>query len=387
MILFTCFFLELLAGMEVDLFVPSCCQLQECFGLSPFAVELTLGINLFSYCIGAFFGSPFSDRYGKKNTVLFGCILFILGSIFCALSSDFILLLVGRFIQGFGIAFPAVMAYVIIVNYYSIQQQTLFLGYLNGAITVGMAVAPIIGAYLAHYFGWSGNFYALTIFGIASYILSWIFLPKDKGDDTALLDFSSFLPVIKCPQTMTYIFCMTFILQGFWIFTALSPFLYIDYYKIDLPTFGLYQGALSAAFAFFSVLGPAIIKKIGEKKAIFYSAEVMFLSGFCVGSCLVFNLSPLWITISLSIHCASSAITILILWPIVINLKEEYKTQRSSIATAMRLIVTAIAVQIVSYFYKDVFFPIGIAIIVVSFLSYPLLIKTYKMLRETSKIS
>lgn len=371
--------------MEVDLFIPSCCQLQACFGLSPFAVELTLGVNLFAYCIGAFFGSPFSDRYGKKNTVLFGCILFILGSIFCGLSSDFAFLLGGRFIQGFGISFPAVMAYVIIVNYYSAEQQTLFLGYLNGAITVGMAVAPIIGCYLAHYFGWSGNFYALAIFGMASYILSWVFLPTDKGDDTALLDFSSFLPVILCPQTMMCIFCMTFILQAFWIFTALSPLLYIDYYKIDLPTFGFYQGTLSAAFALFSVLGPAIIKKIGEKDAIFYSAKVMFFSGFCATSCLIFDLSPLWITVSLSIHCASSAITVLVLWPVIINLKEDYKTQRSSVATAMRLIVTAISVQVVSYFYKDVFFPIGIAIVVVSFLSYPLLIKTYKMLREPSR--
>jgi DHA1 family bicyclomycin/chloramphenicol resistance-like MFS transporter len=386
MILFTCFFLELLAGMEVDLFVPSCCQLQACFGLSPFAVELTLGVNLFAYCIGAFVGSPLSDRYGKKNTVLFGCLLFILGSILCALSSDFTFLLVGRFIQGFGIAFPAVMAYVIIVNHYSVEQQTLFLGYLNGAITVGMMVAPILGAYLAHYFGWSGNFYALTIFGIVSYLMSWYCLPKDKGDDTALFDFSSFLPVITCPQTMICIFCMTFILQGFWIFTALSPLLYIDYYKIDLLTFGFYQGALSAAFAFFSVLGPAIIKKFGEKNAVFYSAKVMFFSGFCVAACLIFDLSPLWITISVSIHCASIAITMLILWPAVVNLKKNYKTQRSSIATAMRLIMTAVTVQIVSYFYKDVFFPIGIAIVVVSFLSYPLLIKTYKMLREPAEI-
>jgi len=40
----TVIIIEILAGAEIDIFVPSFPELQRVFGLSPFMVELTLGL-------------------------------------------------------------------------------------------------------------------------------------------------------------------------------------------------------------------------------------------------------------------------------------------------------------------------------------------------------
>lgn len=54
MILITVLIMDLLAGMEFDIFVPSFPELQSQFHLSAFLVEALLSINFIGYCVSLF---------------------------------------------------------------------------------------------------------------------------------------------------------------------------------------------------------------------------------------------------------------------------------------------------------------------------------------------
>jgi len=59
MVLMTIIFMDLLTGMEFDLFVPSFPELQTQFNLSPSWVEALLSVNFAGYCLSLFFvGGP-----------------------------------------------------------------------------------------------------------------------------------------------------------------------------------------------------------------------------------------------------------------------------------------------------------------------------------------
>ena len=58
MCFFTIFVMYTLCGAEIDLFVPSFPELQKVFNLSPFMVELTLGVNLVAHCLTSLFLKP-----------------------------------------------------------------------------------------------------------------------------------------------------------------------------------------------------------------------------------------------------------------------------------------------------------------------------------------
>ena len=83
MILFTVILMDLLAGMEFDLFVPSFPALQSQFELSPFLVEALLSINFIGYCLSLFVVGGLADRYGRKPILLLGILVFIIGSCLC----------------------------------------------------------------------------------------------------------------------------------------------------------------------------------------------------------------------------------------------------------------------------------------------------------------
>jgi DHA1 family bicyclomycin/chloramphenicol resistance-like MFS transporter len=63
-------FMDLLTGMEFDLFVPSFSQLQNHFSLTVFWVEALLSINFIGYCISLFIVGHLADRYERKPIIL-----------------------------------------------------------------------------------------------------------------------------------------------------------------------------------------------------------------------------------------------------------------------------------------------------------------------------
>src|ERR1700730_5641483 len=102
MILVTVILMDLLTGMEFDLFVPSFPELQSQFSLSPFLVEALLSVNFVGYCLSLFCVGGLADRYGRKPIILLGLITFILGSLLCLWVGSYPFLLAGRFLQGIG---------------------------------------------------------------------------------------------------------------------------------------------------------------------------------------------------------------------------------------------------------------------------------------------
>ncbi len=90
--------MDILVGAEIDLFVPSFPELQEVFALTPFMVELTLGVNLGAHCLICPLAGTLGDRYGRKPIIMLGLSIFIVGSIFCTFASTYWQVLLGRFL-------------------------------------------------------------------------------------------------------------------------------------------------------------------------------------------------------------------------------------------------------------------------------------------------
>ena len=70
------------------------------------ATPLLVGVIVGGYALTqALFQVPFgtmSDKIGRKVTLLIGLIIFLIGSVICALSTDIYTLMLGRFLQGAG---------------------------------------------------------------------------------------------------------------------------------------------------------------------------------------------------------------------------------------------------------------------------------------------
>ena len=89
-------------------------SIQEYWQLNSFQHGLTVSIALIGTIFGALFGSIPSDKLGRKQTLFFVAVLYLIASLGTALSQSWYLFLVFRFLGGIGVGASSVTAPVYI---------------------------------------------------------------------------------------------------------------------------------------------------------------------------------------------------------------------------------------------------------------------------------
>ncbi|HJD55422.1 MAG TPA: multidrug effflux MFS transporter [Rickettsia endosymbiont of Pyrocoelia pectoralis] len=386
----TVIIMEILAGAEVDLFVPSFPDIQDTFNLSAFMTELLLGVNLTAYCLTSLIVGNLGDRYGRKPIIIVGLLIFNFGSLFCVFSNNYEAILFGRFLQGAGISAVAVLVYVVLADIYSVQEQQRLMGILNGTITLAIAFAPVIGSYVNLFWGWRANFVLLFVVGIISLILGIFFIPEGKTNKNVRISLKEYLPVFKSRKAIYYILTMIFLAQGYWIFISIAPILYMQDLGVTLEHFGLYQGSMAALFSVMSFSSGYCFNKFGIKNCFYFG--IVFIVLFVLGSSIlvIYDINnPLIITIVTLLLSLGVIYPINILWPLLLEAIPNGKARMTAIFTSARLIITAFGLQLVGFLYNGTFTPLGVTICVVSalgLLTLPKLFKYDKIFEISSKV-
>lgn len=366
MILLTIILMDLLTGMEFDLFVPSFPALQHHFAISSFWVEALLSINFLGYCISLFIVGSLADRYGRKPIILIGLALFILGSTACLWGKFYPILLIGRLLQGLGIAAPAILSFLIIADLYPLKQQQRLMAILNGIKNITVALAPVIGSYVTLYFNWQGNFFTLLFLGLIIGGMTLWFIPNNKLliSHPQHISLFAYLPILKSKPLMLLVLHILIMFVPYWIFVGMSPLLYIKSLGVSLTHFGYYQGIFALIFAFGSFGFGFFVNHCHQKTVLFLSLYVFIISIISISFITYTNNQQAWlITLAFIPFVIGQIIPSAILYPLGLNFMPAAKGRISALIQGGSFIFTAIGLQLAGYFYRGSFQNIGLVII------------------------
>ncbi len=146
-------------------------------GDDPALVGLAMGMYGLTQ---AFFQLPLgmaSDRFGRKRVIVAGLLVFAVGSLWAALASDVMGLLLGRALQGAGAVSAAVTALLADQTRETVRTKAMAL--VGISIGLMFALALVAAPLLAAQFGLAGLFwltFALTVAGIATVL--WVVPPE-----------------------------------------------------------------------------------------------------------------------------------------------------------------------------------------------------------------
>lgn len=366
MVLLSVILMDLLAGMEFDLFVPSFPEIQTMFSLTPSWVAALLSVNFIGYCLSLFFVGSMADYYGRKPIITAGLVIFVLGSVLCLWSPTYYIMLIGRFLQGVGIAAPAILSFVIIADAYPVKEQQFLLAMLNGSMNAAVAASPVLGSYIAAYFHWQGNFAALLFLGVLVLAMTLMFIPDHKLPERkkALL-LSGYIPILKSGPLMLIIANFVLMCVPYWIFVGMSPLLYMKDLGVSLLNFGYYQGALAMTFAVGSIIYGLIMHRFDHKKSLYLSVLISVLGLLMVAwVSITDDPHPLIITLAFIPFIIGQIIPSTILYPLALQLMPEAKARMSALLRAVMLVVTAMGLQLAAFYYVGSFQNIGLIVMV-----------------------
>lgn len=124
-----------------------------------------------------------------KKVFLTGIVLFTAGSLFCALSTGFEILIIARIIQGFGASMMVACVPLICITYMPSAILGAALGLVNALGSLGVAVGPGIGGVLISLLSWHWVFIINIPIGIILILLAAKCLPKDAAREKQPFDF------------------------------------------------------------------------------------------------------------------------------------------------------------------------------------------------------
>lgn len=221
-----------------------------------------------------------SDKLGRKGTIITGLLLFAIGSIFCAIAEDILLLLIGRLLQGAGAIGAVVTA--MISDLVKEEQRSKAMAIMGMAIGVSFALAMILGPTIASFAGVQSLFYLTAFLALSSIIVLLKAVPNPPKITHTYNGKAQLIPVLK-NANLIKMNLTNFLQKGLMTFAfMIIPMLLINNFQWTINE--LWKAYLPAMFFGLLVMAPAAIiaEKKGKAKEILIVGIIFFAISYLI---------------------------------------------------------------------------------------------------------
>ncbi|WP_174848071.1 multidrug effflux MFS transporter [Yersinia artesiana] len=204
--------------------------------------ELTITGFLIGFCIAQLIWGPISDHLGRRLPLVIGMILFIIGSLGCALSTNIGQIVFSRVFQALGACTGPMLARAMIRDLFSRTRAAQMLSTLMIIMAIAPIAGPLLGGQMIKNTSWHAIFWLLAIIGVLMLIsLRWLTetLPEEKRVKASLSSaFHNYYRLLTNAKFMRFTLCLTFYYVAAYAFITGSPFVYITYFGVDPQHYG-----------------------------------------------------------------------------------------------------------------------------------------------------
>ncbi|WP_331730846.1 MFS transporter (plasmid) [Kitasatospora sp. NBC_00070] len=130
-----------------------------------------------------------ADRIGRRRTLVVGLAVFTFASLVCALAMSTLMLNLARAVQGVGAAvmFAVSLAFVAL-EFPAGRERGTAMGIFGATVGAAVAIGPLVGGALTHWFGWEAVFYVNVPIGVATIAVTRLKLAESRDPVAARID-------------------------------------------------------------------------------------------------------------------------------------------------------------------------------------------------------
>jgi sugar porter (SP) family MFS transporter len=148
----------ILYGFDMGIIAAALIFVRATFSLSTQMEEVVVSVVLIGAMLGAVLGGTSADRFGRRTILVWGGVLFVIGSILAMLAPNVLMLIISRTLLGIAIGFTSVTAPVYVSELAPPQSRGMLIGLYQFALTIGIALADLVGYWLADSHAWRSMF-------------------------------------------------------------------------------------------------------------------------------------------------------------------------------------------------------------------------------------
>ena len=246
--------------------------------------QLLIGLIFLGMAIGQLVAGPMSDALGRKPILYAGFALYFVGTLLCYQADTLDSLMIGRFIQGLGVAGPYIAAISLVRDMFSGAQMARTMSLVMMIFVLVPAIAPSLGQAVMLFSDWRAIF--ILYFVYAALLVIWIStrlketLPKAERIPLTVTGFKEgFKEVLTNRQTASYTICMGLFFGSFMGYLNSSQ----QIFQVQFDTgvmFSVYFGALALVLGASSLVNSRIVEKRGMRPIALRAISTVVVASF-----------------------------------------------------------------------------------------------------------
>ena len=122
-------------------------------------IALTTGFYTLGLGVGSVIASPTAILFGKRPVYLYNIILFIISAVWCALSPNYISLVIGRVFMGLAVSPVECLPSATIAEIYFLHERAYRLGIYTLLLLSGKNLIPLVSAAIIESLDWQWVFW------------------------------------------------------------------------------------------------------------------------------------------------------------------------------------------------------------------------------------
>lgn len=264
-----------MTSIATDIYLPAMPVMEEKLGGD---AELAITGFLLGFAIAQLLWGPISDRVGRKMPLFIGMVLFIIGSIGCALSANMTEVVLWRIFQAIGACVGPMLSRAMIRDMYGATKAAQTMSTLMMIMAVAPIAGPFVGGGLLAVGTWQLIFWAMAIVGVMMFAALFFLpetLPKEtRAPQSFLHTFGNYGNLLKNGRYMRYTLCVTAFYVAVYAFVSGSPSVYITHFGIPEQYFALFFGI--------NILGVTMVSALNRRLLRTYTLDVLIRRSLAV---------------------------------------------------------------------------------------------------------
>ncbi|MFP8966158.1 multidrug effflux MFS transporter [Pokkaliibacter sp. CJK22405] len=168
-----------LTGLSIDALLPGFTAIEHTLNV-PDARNLQLIVSLFilGMAMGEIVFGPLADAIGRKRAIVLGISIYLLGSLVAASATSLEMLLIGRVIQGVGVAGPKIASRALIRDQFEGDAMARIMSFIMMIFILTPMIAPSIGQGILFIADWRAIFGLYLL--MATVALTWLMIRQPE---------------------------------------------------------------------------------------------------------------------------------------------------------------------------------------------------------------
>jgi len=173
-------FVAFMASLDSYIVTISLPDISEYFKVSMNMVSSIIIVFLLFLVGVMLIAGKLADTIGLRNFLVYGYLIFVVGSLFCGLSESLMMLNIARAVQGIGAAIMTVVPFNIISKHLPKSITGWAFGLLSTSSALGLTIGSPLGGFITEHFSWHWIFLVNVPVGLIAAVYSYKVLPKEK---------------------------------------------------------------------------------------------------------------------------------------------------------------------------------------------------------------